>query len=263
MDVFPECFIPTSIMVPLCFMLQTILFFSLELKRNPRYSFLMATVSLVFLSFIPCIVWFAFCLTKGYAAVYHLFFFSVAATVAVFLSVLVRLALEPLGGLVPVVLSAPFTALVLTAFPEEISKLLAILPFAHNALQGEAVSVKRLCARAVCIALAFASLENIVFGSRLSGSLTARYFTAVPLHGATALLSAMWLSHRLAGTHSPAGVREKRFFMLSAAILCHAVYAWGFEVRPPLFIVSALAALIAVIRAVYLWQTCGENDAEQ
>ncbi len=219
----------------------------------------MTVVSLVFLSFVPCFIWFLYCLAGRHATVMHIFFFTLAAVIAVILSVSVRFLVEPVALYVPVSLVPIFTALVATAVPEELSKMMLVLPFAHTGPDRTPVPERTLCARAVCVALAFASLENLLFASRYPAALLLRSVTAVPFHGATALFSALWLSRMIRRRVDPdPGTNPNRpRFLLSGAIMMHAVYAWAFVLSPAIPALSLLVAVIAVARAVYLWKQCG------
>ncbi len=228
----------------------------------------MAVVSLVFFSLLPFFVWFLYCLSRKHVSLIHLFFFPLAASFAVAVSVGLRFILEPFVSFVPVSLAPVFIALVVTAVPEELAKILFVVPFARTGPERSPVTDITLCARAVCLALAFVSLENIVFASRYPSALVLRMGTAVPFHGAVTLFSALWLSRRIslrrsgsrepAGSCEPAGSREPApRFLLSGAIVFHGFYAWGFVQSPPIPVFSALVAVMAVLRAVYLWKRCG------
>lgn len=216
----------------------------------------MAVVSLVFFSLLPFFVWFLYCLSRKHVSLIHLVFFPLAASFAVAVSVGLRFILEPFVHFVPVSLAPVFIALVVTAVPEELAKILFVVPFARTGPERSPVTDITLCARAVCLALAFVSLENIVFASRYPSALVLRMGTAVPFHGAVTLFSALWLSRRISLRRS--GSREPGPpFLLSGAIVFHGAYAWGFVQSPPLPVFSALVAVVAVLRAVYLWKRCG------
>lgn len=219
----------------------------------------MTVVSLIFFSLIPFFIWFLYCLAGKHVSVTHLFFFVFAASVAVAVSVGLRFVLEPLVQFVPISLVPVYIALVATAVPEELSKILFVLPFARTGPERAPVPGTTLCARAVCLALAFASLESILFASRYPASLLIRTVTAVPFHGAVTLFSALWLSRRISPRHTGSPEPGPRL-LLSGAILFHAAYAWGFVQSPPLPVFSMLVAAVAVLRAFYLWKRCRGMD---
>lgn len=219
----------------------------------------MTVILLVFFSLVPFFVWFLYCLAGKHVTVLHLFFFPFAASLAIGVSVGLRFVLEPLVQFFPVSLAPVGIALVATALPEELAKILFVVPFARTGPERSPVPLATLCARAVCLALAFASLENILFASRYPSSLLIRTVTAVPFHGAVTLFSAIWLSRFfLSGRTSLLHPAPR--FLLSGAILFHALYAWGFVQSPPRPFFSILVAVVAVLRAVYFWKRSGGNS---
>ncbi len=221
----------------------------------------MAAVFIVVLSFLPCLLWFLYCLVLKHAGIPHLFLFTLAASIAVVFSVAARFALEPVAAYFPPAIVPVFVAFALTAVPEELSKLLAIVPFSRSGTDRSVLPSKTIYARAVCIALAFASLENVFFAFSVPGSLPLRFITAVPLHASLAVFIARWLCdppqydrHRCGSRRIPG------LFMPVFAILLHTVYALSFELRPPLTSLSALTAAVTLVGAVFLWNTCGDDD---
>ena len=218
----------------------------------------MTSVTLVFFSLLPFLAWFFYCLIHKHAVMLHLPGFFGAALIAAAFSVAARFVLEPFAVFFPPAVLPLFTALAVTAIPEEATKLLAVIPFSRSGPGRSPLPERTLLARAVCISLAFSSLENIFFAAKFPGSLPLRFGTAVPLHASLAVFSACWLSGRLnRGRFAPG------FRMLVAAICLHALYALGFELRPIFAGLSVFTATVAFIGAVVLWNTCGDDDGQR
>lgn len=226
----------------------------------------MTSVTLVFFSLLPFLAWFFYCLIHKHAVMMHLPGFFCAALIAAAFSVAARFALEPCAVFFAPAVLPLFTALVVTAIPEEATKLLAVIPFSRNAPGHSPLPRRTILARAVCISLAFSSLENIFFAAQFPGSLPLRFGTAVPLHASLAVFSACWLSGRLNRDRYHSAFRGRfapGFFMLAAAICLHALYALGFELRPIFAGLSVVTAAVAFIGAMVLWNTCGDDDEQR
>ena len=230
----------------------------LVIKRKARYSFPMTGVSLVFFSFLPYLIWFFFSLIHKRVGMIHFLLFVAVSFIAVAFSVVARFFLEPFVALFPPVAEPFLAALVLTAFPEEVAKLLAVLPFSRGGSGSSVLPAKTVLARAVCIALAFASLETIFFAVRVPGALSLRFMTAVPLHASLTVFSACWLYGRL--SHRSGSRLGRGYFMLVSAIMLHALCALGFEMRPPLTVLSAIMAAGTFVGSVILWIRGGDDD---
>jgi len=216
----------------------------------------LAVFFLIFLSFTPCLLWFIFCLIKQYITYIQGSFLIMAGVCSVLLSVAARFVLEDISGFLPAAAGPFFTALVVTALPEEVAKMTVLLPFSRDRQSGLPVPLKTFCARAVCVGLAFAAFENILFAVRSPRVLLLRYFTAVPLHAACTLFASLWLYRRI----SSGDGTQVRYFTLSAALLFHAVYILMLSSSPSLFVFSAITAALAFLRAAYIWQSSGEPD---
>lgn len=180
-------------------------------------------------------------------------FLLLAAVLAILFAVFARFILEPFSlamspGVVPL-----FTAVILTAIPEETSKLLFLLPFMRVGPERRLVSARRVFAQAVFIALAFASFENVLFALRHPGVLPLRFFSAVVLHGACSFFSALWLYERLSGLG-----RSTRRLTLFRAFFFHGVYALGLSSSRPWFFLSLLTVAVAGAWSFFLWQTWEE-----
>ena len=226
----------------------------------------MTSVTLVFFSLLPFLAWFFYCLIHKHAVMLHLPGFFGAALIAAAFSVAARFVLEPFAVFFPPAVLPLFTALAVTAIPEEATKLLAVIPFSRSGPGRSPLPERTLLARAVCISLAFSSLENIFFAAKFPGSLPLRFGTAVPLHASLAVFSACWLSGRLNRDRYLPAVRDRfapGLFMLVAAICLHALYALGFELRPIFAGLSVFTAAVAFIGAVVLWNTCGDDDGQR
>lgn len=217
----------------------------------------MDVVFLAFFSFLPCLLWLWFCLRRKYATSLLIPFLTAAAAAAIICSVLARLTLEPFALSMGSFGSALFSAVVVTAIPEELTKLLFLIPFIRTGPERRLLPSKTVYARAVFIALAFASFENILFALRYPGVLPLRFFSAVPLHAAAALFSAVWLYERLSGSRHSA-----HRFTLFSAFFFHSVYAYGLSGPRSMVIVAVLAVAFAGSRAVFLWQTAGRLSHE-
>ncbi|HHU37019.1 MAG TPA: hypothetical protein GXZ47_07300 [Treponema sp.] len=214
----------------------------------------MDIVSLVFFSFLPCLLWLWFCMHKKYVTGILIPFLTAAAAGAVVCSVFARFVFEPFSLALSPGLAPLFTAVILTAIPEESSKLMFLLPFIRTGPERKILPSRSVYARAVFIALAFASFENVIFALRFPGVLPLRFFSAVLLHASASLFSAVWLHERLSGSGRP-----MHRFTLFGAFFFHSIYAFGLSSSRPWFFLSLLAVAFAGAWAAFLWQTSGES----